>query len=229
MASSCTSTSHQTSAKVLKSIDIDEIDGNFIAQEFARICLSENQSIANLEEFARLQGWTKATPIDLKRSKLEFLSRKILSIPGGGGRYYETQTLLGFNSGQQDLIVNMMERFDRQKNLVRTECALYAYQENHLPVCTAIGILLKRPPDSNQTFPGSNSHFIRWNAAISSKATSVRCDGVGMTQEPVELRTRTIANPDEFTGTIVTTIVDHQKKLKPQRAANIVHSGQFER
>jgi len=201
--SACVAASGQNSKNLVLSINAEEIDDNFTTREFARLCLARDYSVAQSVELAKTDGWEDAADGDLKNSGLENLRRKILEIPGGGGRYRETQTILKYALAENNLFANLMERFDRHETLVSTECTFYLDQQNYLPVCTALGKLLKRPPDSNNKFPNSNSQFIRWNVIISEKTASLRCDGMGKKKTG----TRSVKKKP-FTGTIISMVVD---------------------
>lgn len=205
----------KTSKNIVASIDLDEIDGHVMAQEFARLCLEENRSISQLVEFAKSDGWQVTNSDALKQAGLAKLKRTMLEIPGGGGRYRETQSILSLGTATVDLIANMMERFDRGNNLVRTECTLYSSQTDYLPVCAAIGTLLNGPPQSNKKFPHSNSHFIRWSIEINQRPASVRCDAIGIVSK--DKQTEDARHKDIFTGITISMIVDQDSKSLSRR------------
>lgn len=205
LASGCTVASSPSPQNTITTVDIDKVEGNAPAQEFARLCLSGNQAIDKLADFARADGWMDADLPELKLAGLGNLHRTILEVPGGGGRYREAQILLQYNSRTDNLVVNMMERFDRQNKLVRTECSLYAISKPYLPICTAVGILLNRPPDSNRRFKHASAHFIRWNVTIANRSASVRCDGVGPSENAKSI-------PGTYIGTTISVIVDQTSK-----------------
>lgn len=219
LASGCTAAPSPSLQNTITAIDIDKVEGNAPAQEFARLCLSGNQAIDQLADFARADGWMDADLPELKLAGLGNLHRAILEVPGGGGRYRETQVLLQYNSRTENLVVNMMERFDRENKLVRTECSLYAISKPYLPICTAVGILLNRPPDSNRRFKHASAHFIRWNVTIANRPASVRCDGVGPSENAK-------SDPGTFTGTTISMIVDHSSQALKKQTLGPGHKNQ---
>lgn len=205
----CTAGGTPNPTNRITSIAMDEVEGVPPAQEFARLCLAQNKSIAQLVEFAMSDGWQNADDDILNNAGLPNLRRQVLEIPGGGGQYRETQSILNNQSEEDALIANLMQRFDRKDALIRTECTLYAREKNHLPICTAIGDLLKRPPDSNQRFKQTASQFIRWNITISDRPASVRCEGIGTGANSQG------GSRERFTGTIISMIVDQANVVKP--------------
>ncbi|MCF6320203.1 MAG: hypothetical protein L3J32_00310 [Rhizobiaceae bacterium] len=200
----CVAGNSQDFGSVITGTDISSIEDGSAVGEYARLCLPQNYSMTQAIEFARQQGWQDASDSELQNIGLGNLRRKILEIPGGGGRYRETQAILKFNGQDENILANMMERYDRHGKLVRTDCTIYTTQQNYLPICTAIGKLLKRPPDSNQKFQRSDSQFIRWNVIIANKPASVRCDGIGA---------KTATDEQKFAGTAISMVVDQSVVL----------------
>ncbi len=203
--SGCITGSEQNTAGVIMAVDVDEIESIPAAHEFARLCLARNKQISSLIEFAKTDGWREGDDEFLNAIGLGDLRRKILSIPGGGGRYHETQSILIYDSKTEIMTANLMERFRRDNKLVRTECTLFVKSPDYLQICTAIGKLLKRPPDSNQRFKRTGSHFIRWNISMENNPASVRCEGLGVvesTGNPTDKMT------NGFSGTVISMIVN---------------------
>ena len=208
---SCSPSATHNQKELVSSIDLALVQESEPAKTFANLCMANNKSIPAIEELALETKWLLADDKDLEKSKLSKLRRKILEIPGGGGHFRETQTLLIDKSHEQKHFLNLMQKFNRQDKLVSTKCVLYFEEENHLPICTSVGKLLKRPPDSNSKFSQSNSQFIRWNIVLNAKKGSVRCDGMGTVEteaKSTEDKSAAIKETNGFNGTVVSLTID---------------------
>ncbi len=203
---SCSASATKNQKELVSSIDLALVQESEPAKTFANLCMANNKSIPTIEALALETKWLLAEVKDLEKAKLSKLRRTILEIPGGGGHFRETQTLLIDKSHETKRFLNLMQKFNRQDKLVSTKCVFYVEGENHLPICTSIGKLLKRPPDSNSKFSQSNSQFIRWNIVLHAKKGSVRCDGMGTIEADAKQDTKTNANG--FNGTIVSLTID---------------------
>ena len=179
-----------------------------------------NKSIPDISLLAIEEGWRDAQYDELEKAKLKNLRRTVLEIPGGGGRYRETQSLLTRGSDSGVIFLNLMQKFDRREKLISSQCSLHIEDADHLPICTSVGKMLNRAPQSNSKFSKTNSQFIRWNVVFNNYSASVRCDGMGTLAD--EDDHEAVEENQQFTGTVISLVVDRTvKQISKRRTSNL--------
>lgn len=156
-----------------KAAPVSSVD-NPLAHEFAAVCLSAKGRVDVLRREVERHGWKKADDSDLDTAGLARLRKKILKIPGGGGRFSESQTLYQKKDAGILFTLSLEERFERG-SAISSICSIHADTE-FLPVCASIGKYLVRPPDRNQKYESRNAHFIGWAISFGQKAANVTCE-----------------------------------------------------
>lgn len=147
---------------------------NPLVVAFQQSCLSGQELPMEISHLVTANGWQPAQETDLETSGLMPLRKMILEIPGGGGRFSEEQYLFSRPAQIGFDVLNVERRYFQQQTLA-TQCDIYGAYD-FLQNCEALGKLLKKAPDHNQTYKHNGAHFIRWNLAFNGKNVIVSCN-----------------------------------------------------
>lgn len=181
---------------------------------FVDMCFPQSTSRPHHQtrDASRLELWKPASVGDLQANHLSHIKRTVLEVPGGGGRYKESQTLLTYSNHHEINISNQIFRFDRSNRRVHTQCTLYLPGRNHLSLCTALGKALNKAPDANQRFSNQNVHLIHWNITVDGHPVRLGCKGHQLTPHQ-ENSQQKFSPPATFTGASLSLSINHEKAL----------------
>lgn len=144
-----------------------------MAAEFSATCLSAGGSAKILREHLPAEDWLTAGKSQLEELSLQRLKKAILEIPGGGGKYKQTQSLFFKSEENVSLVLNLEESYSKNR-LVSEKCELYS-KVDFLENCAALGKFLNRTPDRNQIYKQQDAQFINWQSTINNRPALIRC------------------------------------------------------
>ncbi|MFK7902956.1 MAG: hypothetical protein AB8B49_08965, partial [Nitratireductor sp.] len=140
---------------------------NAFVSEFRKIYIYTNGNVERIRNNTLSKDWLIASDEYLKLGGLSALRKKVLKIPGGGGKFSHSQTLHYKLSQHGSFYLNLEERFYKNK-LNNNYCALYS-KIDFLSTCEAAGKMMGRAPDRNQIYKKNDAHFISWNFKLSGR------------------------------------------------------------
>lgn len=200
---SATSHGSNNSSEALGDEALD-IETDIVADEFMKLCAVANQLNLDPEKgaIAPPSDWRMAHDSELEQFQLPDLRRKILEIPGGGGRFRDAQQIFSYKSDKLALIANVQQRVDRKTQLrVRSDCVVYAKNSEGLSTCAALGQLIGKAPESNTRMKETGSHFIKWSIAYANETQHFKCS--------VHAPLQQAETAGQYRGVIVSRITDH--------------------
>lgn len=157
----------------LKSVKTKDI--SFVAAQFKDTCLRVKGDVLSLRDTVPWQGWSDADDIQLVTGELKRLRKIVLSIPGGGGHFSQTQTIHFKEDEGRIYFLSLEERF-ATKAKSGTYCAIYSEASDYLKTCSDVGKLIKKQPNRNEKYPNGGAHFIGWKTSFSGKRARVSCE-----------------------------------------------------
>ncbi len=167
----CIATSSSQYLSSVKPELLEKHHGSDLAASFASICLSGDGSTSGKKARALAGEFSPVGDRELAKAGLQGMKKQVLEIPGGGGRYRDTQEFLA----KESRFLLLEERHEHGK-LSSAKCRMVSSEEEFLSVCAALGKTLGKAPDSNTRYTGSDGQFLKWNSALANRPALVGCE-----------------------------------------------------
>lgn len=175
LLSSCVSVGDKPDlGTISQELFVDKEQEADLLQAFHAICLSAGTMPEDWQAAADETGWTQASDEHLKAAGLSGLRKKVLSLPGGGGRFDEEQIILTDSVMRLPTIINLERRYKGVQTL-SSVCAAFA-KVPFLQSCEALGGMIGKAPDDNRKYAGSDAHFIRWEVRVNGMPGNISCE-----------------------------------------------------